>query len=166
MQVPIILLGDRGDTHDAEHRLLAQAEPHQEFHELLCVHPVRLSSPLAPIDLDARGIDNIVAYLLGLQPTVQPERFASRLVTAHDDRVLRQPETPLRNRDFPNQSQGVSREKLHFTRALHESGRKRQAPLAQPEVERHTQHSHRFATILHKGRWHRKAPSRKRRTSR
>ena len=63
----------------------AMGEHPYEFH---CVKAIGLRPPLAAVDLDARGVDDLVLNSLGQQKAMEPETVASRLV------ATRSPEHP------------------------------------------------------------------------
>jgi hypothetical protein len=64
------------------------AQQHRQ--KLADIEPIGLRAALAPIDLNAGGIDDVILDAMCSSVTVQPESVAASLITAHDARLLGQ----------------------------------------------------------------------------
>jgi len=130
-----ILLDRRRHIHDAPYLLLAPLGPDEHRHELGGVEPIRLRAAAAPVDLDARRVDDAIRDPATHQIPMQPEPVAAGFVAAAHGRGGRQAEVRLRSRDLGLERLQCSRAYLAAQRRLIHSGGHRQHPLGVAEFE-------------------------------
>jgi hypothetical protein len=136
------------------------AQQHRQ--ELADIEPIGLRSALAPIDLNAGGIDDVILDPMRYSVTVQPEPIAASLITAHDARLLGQAKALLcpcalllspfdrTSRDHP------------FASLLGHTNGKAEFPWVLPQFKRQLQRRPRKAILLNATRCgcgHRLTPS-------
>jgi hypothetical protein len=92
VQLPLILLLDGGDMDRAPDLALPVVPAYEHFHQLDCVEAIRLGPPLAAVDLNAGGVDDLVLDPLVQQEAMQPEAVASYLVARARERCRRRRE--------------------------------------------------------------------------
>jgi len=135
MELPAVFLLDAGYMHSTPHLPLTCHGAQQHREELADIEPIGLGPALAPVNLNAGGVDDGVRHPMRDQGAVQPEAVAARLVTAHDAGVLRQAKALLRSRDLL--LQGVecpSRDHPCAWRLRHADG-ETQFPLVLPQFK-------------------------------
>src|SRR4051794_8365781 len=77
----------------------------EHFHEFHCVEAIRLGSSAAAVDLDTRGVHDLVLDSLGQEEAMQPEAVASGLVATDHRSILGQAEPLLGGLDLEDQAQ-------------------------------------------------------------
>src|SRR6516164_1524321 len=75
-----ILFGKTGRPHHAPHFRLAAQIRHQRAQKPLRVDPVRFHAPRPAIHLEACWIDDVIAYAMRLEESVQPESVIASLI--------------------------------------------------------------------------------------
>src|SRR5215831_20980708 len=82
MELTIVLFGDTRHAHNAPNLWLTTQIRHQRREQSLDINSVRLGSARSTINLHTRRIDDVVAYALRFEQTVEPETVIARLLRA------------------------------------------------------------------------------------
>src|SRR4029453_4791289 len=128
MELPTVFLLDAGYTHHTPHLLLACQVAQEHRQEVVNVQPIRLRPAVAPIDLNTRGVDDMVHDALRYQVTVQPEPITPSLVATHDVCVLRQAKALLRPGDLLLESLDITSGDRPFAWLLRDTNSEAQFP--------------------------------------
>src|SRR5215467_3249988 len=83
MEPTVVLFGDTRHAHNAPNLWLTTQIRHQRSQQSLDVTSVRLGSARPTINLHTRRIDDIVAYALRFEQTVEPEAVIARFVATN-----------------------------------------------------------------------------------
>src|SRR5262249_3266734 len=83
MEPTVVLFGDTRHAHNAPNLWLTTQIRHQRSQQSLDVNSVRLGSARPTINLHTRRIDDIVAYALRFEQTVEPEAVIARFVATN-----------------------------------------------------------------------------------
>jgi hypothetical protein len=130
-----ILLDTRRDVHDTPHLRLATLSADEHRHQLPRIQPIGLRSAAAPIDFDARGVDDPIRDPAAYQIPMQPEAVPPGLIAAAHRRGRRQAEVRFRSRDLGLEPFERSRWELATQRWLIHRAGHREDPLRVAELE-------------------------------